>query len=163
MQEFDLIILDTPPSQHAMDFLRAPRKLTELFQDGISKWLRDPEKPSGLFAGLFQMGTKQVLKALELLTGADFMHELTDFFSAIQGWQDRLKARAERVHRLLVEPSTHFYLVSSYDRAKLSEARRFGTDIREQGSGDGGGGDCEFDRRAGSVGGAVEAGAGRCA
>lgn len=132
--EFDLIILDTPPSKHAMDFLKAPEKLSALFQERITKWFRDSEKGSVRFlTGLFQVGTKQVIKALELLTGSEFMTELADFFGTIHSWQARLEARTKQVHQLLVQPKTQFFLVCSYDRAKLSEAHRFGREIRKGG------------------------------
>ncbi len=132
--DFDLIILDTPPSKHAMDFLKMPQKLSALFQEGITKWFRSSKGGAAGFLGnLLHVGTKQVIKALELLTGSDFMRELSEFFSGIQGWQSKLEERTVAVHELLVHPDTHFLLVGSYDRAKLAEARRFGQEIRKSG------------------------------
>ena len=132
--EFDLIILDTPPAQHAMDFLKAPQKLGAIFQEKITRWFRLPGGESaGFFSNLFQAGTRQVLKGLELLTGSEFMGELADFFISIQGWQGKLEERVARVNRLLLEPKTQFFLVGSYDRAKLLEARRFGQEITQNG------------------------------
>lgn len=132
--EFDLIILDTPPSKHAMDFLKAPGKLSALFHEGVARWFRDPEAGSqGFLRGLFQAGTKQVLKALELLTGSEFMRELADFFTTVQGWQSKLEERAATIRDLLVKPETHFLLVCSYDRAKLIEAQKFSREIRATG------------------------------
>ena len=132
--EFDLIILDTPPAQHAMDFLNAPQKLKEIFQEKITKWFRIPlGEGGGFFSGLFQAGTRQVLKGLEILTGSEFMQELADFFVSIQGWQSKLEERVARVNRLLLEPQTQFFLVGSYDRAKLLEAKRFGQEITQSG------------------------------
>lgn len=132
--EFDLIILDTPPSKHVMDFLKAPQKLSALFQEKVTRWFRDGEKgPVQFLTGLFQAGTRQVLKALELLTGSDFIRELADFFGSIQAWQSRLEARTHQVHQLLTDPATRFFLVCSSDRAKLAEAQRFAGDIRQSG------------------------------
>jgi anion-transporting ArsA/GET3 family ATPase len=132
--EYDLIILDTPPAKHAMDFLKAPEKLSALFKESVTRWFRQPEEGSrGFLAGLFQTGTRQVLKALEVLTGSEFIGELADFFGSIHAWQGKLEDRTGRAHRLLMEPTTHFLLVCSYDRAKLLEARRFGLDIQKSG------------------------------
>jgi len=133
-KEYDLVILDTPPAQHAMDFLRAPQKLSALFQEKITRWFRDPKAQNKNFLiGVFQAGTKQVLKALEYLTGSEFMRELSDFFLNIQAWQGQLEERTAEVHRLLVDPKTQFLLICSYDRSKLIEAGKFAREIRKSG------------------------------
>jgi anion-transporting ArsA/GET3 family ATPase len=130
--EFDLIVLDTPPAKHAMDFLKAPEKLSALFNEGIAKWFREP-KGGGIIKNLIYSGTKQVLKALETLTGSDFIHELADFFSQIEKWQTQLEDRIKDFHRLLVSPETHFCLITSFDSAKLKEAEAFAREIRKGG------------------------------
>lgn len=133
-QQFDLIILDTPPTKHAIDFLHAPQKLSALFTEGVAKWFRDPEgKKSGFFGHLLQAGTRQVLKILETLTGSSFIHELGDFFVNIEQWQGQLLKRTVDVHRMLVAPSTHFCLVTSFDQAKLKEAEYFSREINRGG------------------------------
>lgn len=133
-KEFDLVILDTPPAQHALDFLRAPQKLTALFQDRITKWMRQtPGAKDGFLRGLFNAGTKQVLKTLELLTGSEFMTELADFFIQIQSWQDRLQSRTLKVQELLKNSQTHFIVVSSFERNKLIEAEQLATQLQSEG------------------------------
>lgn len=133
-KEFDLIILDTPPTKHAMDFLQAPQKLSALFTEGVAKWFRDPEgKKSGFIGQILQTGTRQVLKVLESLTGSSFIHELRDFFVNIEQWQEQLLKRTVDVHRMLVAPTTHFCLVTSFDQAKLKEAEFFSKEIKKGG------------------------------
>lgn len=133
-KQFDLIILDTPPTKHAIDFLNAPQKLTALFSEGVAKWFRDPEgKKAGLFSHLLQTGTRQVLKVLENLTGSNFIHELSDFFVNIEQWQEQLLKRTVDVHRMLVSPNTHFCLITSFDQAKLKEAEYFAKEIKKGG------------------------------
>lgn len=132
--DFDLIILDTPPTKHAMDFLNAPQKLAALFNEGVAKWFRDPEgKKSGLLGQILQTGTRQVLKILENLTGSQFIRELGDFFINIEQWQGKLQQRTVDVHRMLVAPSTKFVLVTSFDQAKLREAEYFSREIKKGG------------------------------
>lgn len=132
--EFDLIILDTPPTKHAIDFLSAPQKLSALFNEGVAKWFRDPEgKKSGLFGHLLQAGTRQVLKILETLTGSNFIRELGDFFLNIEQWQGQLLKRTTDVHRMMVAPTTHFCLVTAFDQAKLKEAEYFAREIKKGG------------------------------
>jgi anion-transporting ArsA/GET3 family ATPase len=133
-QKYDLIVLDTPPTQHAIDFLEAPQKLAAMFNEKITKWFRDPSsaKP-GIMGRIFQQGTQQVLKVLEKLTGSEFISELADFFSRIQKKQKDLEARVVGAHQLLVDPNTHFVLVTSFDEAKLKEAQYFSKEIRRGG------------------------------
>lgn len=132
--EFDLIILDTPPTKHAIDFLNAPQKLSALFHEGVAKWFRDPEgKKGGFFGHLLQTGTRQVLKVLESLTGSNFIRELGDFFVNIEQWQEKLLGRTVDVHRMLVAPTTQFCLVTSFDQAKLKEAEYFSKEIKKGG------------------------------
>lgn len=133
-KSFDLIILDTPPTKHALDFLAAPQKLAALFNEGIAQWFKDPEgKKKSLLANILNAGTKQVLKVLESLTGASFVHELADFFISIEKWQSRLQERTTAAHRLLVSSRTHFCLVTAFDKAKLKEAEFFSKEIRKGG------------------------------
>lgn len=133
-KEFDLIILDTPPTKHAIDFLHAPQKLSALFNEGVAKWFRDPEgKKSGLFGQLLQTGTRQVLKVLETLTGSTFIRELGDFFTNIEQWQGQLQQRTVDVHRMMVSSTTQFWLVTGFDQAKLKEAEYFSREIKKGG------------------------------
>lgn len=132
--DFDLIVLDTPPTKHAIDFLNAPQKLSALFSDNVAKWFRDPQgKKSGLLGQILQTGTRQVLKVLESLTGSTFIRELSDFFTHIEQWQDQLQERTKSVHRMLVSERTQFCLVTSFDNAKLKEADFFAREIRKGG------------------------------
>ena len=121
---YDLVILDTPPTKHAMDFLTAPQRISALFQDAVTRWFMAPgEKSSGFFAGLVSRGTRTVLKSLETLTGAEFIEELIDFFAALRSVQQVLRERSERVRDLLTGDKTKFIVVTSFDAAKLLEAR----------------------------------------
>jgi anion-transporting ArsA/GET3 family ATPase len=130
---YDLIVLDTPPTKHAIDFLEAPQKLAHLFNEKISKWFREPGEKQGLMMSILHSGTRQVLRALEGLTGSEFMQELEDFFRSIQKWQGQLEKRVNEAHKLLVHPQTHFVLVTSFDEAKLKEAEYFSKEIRKSG------------------------------
>ncbi len=122
-KDYDYVILDTPPAQHAIDFLTAPQRLSHLFNEGVARWFKNPESgQSGIFQTLFQFGTKRVLKALELLTGSQFMKELSEFFLSLDTWQEQLQNRIDQVQTLLTESSNQFYLVTSFDEAKFSEA-----------------------------------------
>lgn len=130
---FDLIVLDTPPTQHAIDFLRAPERIFSLFQESVTRWFTDPDKSKGIFQQVFSRGTKTVLGALERITGKGFLTELSDFFMAAAEIQSTVAARSIAVHRLLADPSTGFVLVSAFDEAKMKEAAEFASDLRRSG------------------------------
>ena len=132
--EYDLVILDTPPSQHTWNFLKAPEKISNLFNEGIAKWFRqiDGEKP-GVFKKIINLGTTQVLRALETLTGSQFIKELSAFFQAIQNWQKPLENYVMNCHRLLTSPNTEFLLVTALDPSRLAEAQKLCREIKTQG------------------------------
>lgn len=129
---YDLIILDTPPSKHTLDFLSAPQKLAALFSENVTKWFREPQG-GNLLNYVLNKGTQQVFKALELLTGSGFIKELSDFFVSIEKWQDKLQARTLDVHRMLISEKTHFCLVTSFDEAQLNEAKKLAKEVRKGG------------------------------
>jgi anion-transporting ArsA/GET3 family ATPase len=134
-KQFDLIILDTPPAKHAIDFLNAPQKLAVLFNDKVARWFRESKKKSvgGVFLNILNAGTKQVLSIMESITGSDLLRELSDFFLSIEQWQERLEERITNVHRMMVSPQTQFCLITSFDQAKLLEAEYFLREIRKGG------------------------------
>jgi anion-transporting ArsA/GET3 family ATPase len=121
---YDLVILDTPPTKHAMDFLTAPQRLSSLFSETITRWFASPdEKPKGFIAALVGKGTRAVLKSLEILTGEQFIEELIDFFSAVRSIQKVLRERSLAAEALLKSATTKFVVVTSFDAAKLIEAK----------------------------------------
>jgi anion-transporting ArsA/GET3 family ATPase len=133
-QKYDLIVLDTPPTKHAIDFLEAPEKLSSLFQDSVAKWFRvSSEERQSLFVKILHSGTQKVLQALEILTGSEFMKELSEFFKSIDTWQDKLEKRIHDVHKLLIDSKTRFVLVSSIEEAKIKEAEFFAKEIKKGG------------------------------
>ncbi|MCB9025708.1 MAG: ArsA family ATPase [Bdellovibrionaceae bacterium] len=130
---FDLVILDTPPAQNAMDFFNAPEKIYALFQRSITRWFAGESKDQNIFAKIINRGTLTVLAALEKLTGAAFIGELADFFTSIQDIQEVISQRSLDVHKMLMEPTTQFILVSTYDKIKILEAKDIYTQFKRFG------------------------------
>jgi anion-transporting ArsA/GET3 family ATPase len=135
---FDLIILDTPPTQHAIDFLSAPERIQGLFQDAITKWFMNPDENSGflkqgLIGSIIGRGTRVALKSLEILTGAKFIDELIDFFHSIRSIQKTLRERSDKISSLLRSQEASFVLVTSFDAAKLLEARHLSSHLKSFG------------------------------
>lgn len=133
-KEYDIVILDTPPAQHTWNFLHAPEKLGQLFNEGVAQWFRDPDqKDIGFFKRILNTGTAQILKVLESLTGSEFVKELSIFFKAIQRWQAPLEKQVAECHKILTAKSTEFILVTALDPSRISEALRLSSDIEKQG------------------------------
>ena len=132
--QYDLVILDTPPTKHAMDFLTAPQRLSNLFSDTITRWFSSSdEKPMGIIAVIVGKGTRAVLKSLEILTGAQFIEELIDFFGAVRSIQKVLRERSLAAEALLTHESTKFFVVTSFDAAKLTEAKYLQDQLKKLG------------------------------
>jgi anion-transporting ArsA/GET3 family ATPase len=131
--QFDLVVLDTPPTKHALDFFTAPQRIHALFQDSITRWFMDSGNSGGFIKGLLSRGTRTVIKSLEVLTGGQFIEELVDFFAAMRAAQETLRDRSVAVQKLLAGSQTKFVIVTSFDAAKIEEAKFLQGAIRKLG------------------------------
>jgi anion-transporting ArsA/GET3 family ATPase len=117
--DFDLIVLDTPPSRNALDFLDAPDRLTQFFEGrALQVFLR----PTGLAARVMGRGTGVVFGVLKRVTGIDLLDDLAVFFRSLSGMIDGFKERAQAVNKLLADRGTVFVLVTSPEREPIDEA-----------------------------------------
>ncbi len=126
---FDLLVLDTPPSRNALDFLDAPRRVTQ-FVEGRA--MRLFIRPTGFGARIAGRGFAVVSSVLRRVTGGDLIADLSEFFSAMAGLLGGFRERAERVEGLLGDERTTFLIVTgpagepikeaSYLRSKLAAA-----------------------------------------
>ncbi len=117
--EFDVLVLDTPPSRNALDFLDAPDRLTGFLEGRALKVFL---APTGLAARVVGAGTSVVFSVLRRLTGVDLLEDLGVFFRALGGLIDGFRERADGVKRLLGDPATTFLIVSSPEREPVEEA-----------------------------------------
>jgi anion-transporting ArsA/GET3 family ATPase len=127
---YDVIVLDTPPSRNALDFLDAPDRLTGFLE---GRALRMLLAPSGIAARVVGRGTAVVFSVLGRLTGVDLMNDLRVFFAALSGILDGFRERAAGVKALLADPATTFLLVTSPEREPMEEAIFFRGKLREAG------------------------------
>ncbi|MEA2391601.1 MAG: hypothetical protein QOK31_1710, partial [Solirubrobacteraceae bacterium] len=118
-RDFDLLVLDTPPSRNALDFLDAPARLTDFFE---GRALRMFLRPTGLGMRVVGRGTGLAFGVLERVTGIDLLRDLSVFFRALGGLIDGFRERAERVSALLADPATTFLIVASPEREPVQEA-----------------------------------------
>lgn len=125
---FDVLVLDTPPSRNALDFLDAPQRLTAFFE---GRALRAFLAPTGLAARVAARGTGAALGVLRRLTGVELMTDVRAFFRALGGLIDGFRERARTVGALLADPATTFLIVSSSEREPVEEAIFFAGRLRE--------------------------------
>lgn len=118
--DFDAIVLDTPPSRNALDFLDAPTRLQRfLGSRALSMFLG----PSGLAARLLGRSTFLVFAAFARVAGVDLLSDLTSFFRSLAGTIDGLRERARGVDALLRDPDcTRFLIVTSPESHPAREA-----------------------------------------
>jgi anion-transporting ArsA/GET3 family ATPase len=119
---YDAIVLDTPPSRNALDFLDAPARLMRFF-DGRA--VRVLMAQGGSASRAAARAGAPLLGMLGRLTGAGALREIVAFFGAIGGMVDGLGARAAAVEALLHDPATSFVLISSPRREAVEEAIAF--------------------------------------
>jgi anion-transporting ArsA/GET3 family ATPase len=126
--DFDVIVLDTPPSRNALDFLDAPDRLTHFFEGRAVKLFL---APTGLAAKVMGRGTGVVFSILKRVTGVDLLTDLSTFFRALSGVLDGFVERAAGVKALLGDPATTFLIVTSPQREPVEEAIYFRGKLRE--------------------------------
>ena len=126
--DFDVIVLDTPPSRNALDFLDAPERITQFFEGRAVKLFL---APTGLAARALGRGTSVVFSVLKRVTGVDLLQDLSVFFRALSGVIDGLVERAQRVKALLGDPATTFLIVTSPEPEPVEEAIYFRGKLRD--------------------------------
>jgi anion-transporting ArsA/GET3 family ATPase len=127
---FDLIVVDTPPTRNALDFLDAPRRLTRFLENKVFRALMLPTR-----AGLRVMGmaAQGLLKAISKVAGADIVRDAVTFFQAFEGMEEGFRTRAARVRELLAEQTTAFILVASPRPDSVDEAVHFSSKLTDAG------------------------------
>ncbi|MFW6057583.1 MAG: ArsA family ATPase [Persicimonas sp.] len=125
-EDYDLIVLDTPPTTHALDFLEAPVRLADAVENKALQWLYKPNLLTGSSGlGLFSVGTSYVIKALAKFTGTAFLDELTVFLRNFSTMFDGFRDRANLVRDLLLGDKSTFVVVTAADPLQLDEALYF--------------------------------------
>ena len=123
---YDLLIVDTPPAQHALDFLDAPQRLIDLLDGSFTQALL---ASYGVAAraqfNFFKQSSAMTLKFLERLTGIELMADLSDFLLAFSSMFDGVKERSRRVMSLMSQPTTAFLLICAPEPVSLGQVRQF--------------------------------------
>jgi anion-transporting ArsA/GET3 family ATPase len=119
---YDLLVLDTPPSREALDFLDAPRRLTQFIEGRSMKVFM---RPTGIGMRIAGRGVSVMFSILRRLVGFDLLADLQEFFTAFSGMVEGFQERAKRVNELLADPGTCFLVVCGPQGEPISEAVYF--------------------------------------
>jgi anion-transporting ArsA/GET3 family ATPase len=128
--DFDLLVLDTPPSRNALDFLDAPGRLTSFLE---GRALKTFIRPTGLGMRVLGRGAAPLLGALRRVTGVDLLSDLSTFFALLGDMTDDFSQRAAQVELMLKSDTTAFVLVTSAQRAAIDEAIWFRRTLADSG------------------------------
>ncbi|MBY8877461.1 ArsA family ATPase [Actinacidiphila acidipaludis] len=130
---WDLIIVDTPPSRSALDFLDAPKRLGSFLDGRFIKLLTAPAKVGGRAGVKFlNMGMSMMTGTLNKVMGASLLRDVQTFVAAMDTMFGGFRTRADATYRLLQAPGTAFLVVAAPERDALREAAYFVERLAEE-------------------------------
>jgi anion-transporting ArsA/GET3 family ATPase len=129
-ERFDLVVVDTPPSRNALDFLDAPGVLTRFLDHPVFKLLMMPTRTG---FKVLTAASQPILRAIGRVVGSDVLADTVAFFQAFAGMESGFRERAAAVTALLHDPSTRFVLVTGPQHDAITEATWFAGQLRGQG------------------------------
>jgi anion-transporting ArsA/GET3 family ATPase len=118
--EWDLIVVDTPPTRNALDFLDAPARMEEFFSSRLLRWLIAPAR-----GGLLGIAARPFTQIADRILGTQFLEDITEFFLSLQSMYGGFVERARAVARLLSDERTSFVVVATPEPTPLREADFF--------------------------------------
>jgi len=131
---FDIIVLDTPPTSNALDFLDAPERLIEAIDSAAMRWLVETFQKSGRFSlNLVARGVALVLRGIGRLTGKGFLEHLAEFVAELNELFGGFRERAAAVAKAFRSKDMAYVLVTSPAPAAIDEVSYFAARLQEQG------------------------------
>ena len=123
---YDTLVVDTPPSQHALDFLDAPERLLEFLDSRLVQlWIHPAMAAGRLGFRWFGWGSRRALGLIERITGIGFLEDVSEFLMAFEHMSEGFRARAREVRALMRGPEAAFVLVASPESGSVEQAQRF--------------------------------------
>jgi anion-transporting ArsA/GET3 family ATPase len=126
-RDHDLVIVDTPPSRHALDLVDAPRRMREFFASALLRWLTVPAR-----SRLLTAASRPFNAVAERILGTGFLQDIVDFFVLLRAMEPGFVERAAEVERLLAADRTAFVLVTTCEDSPMGEARYFADELRRR-------------------------------
>lgn len=126
--DFDLVVVDTPPTRNALDFLDAPGRLTRFLENRVFRLLLMPTRAS---LKALTIATQALLRTISKVAGSEIVEDAVAFFRAFDGMEEGFRDRARRVQELLADAGTAFVLVAAPRRDSVDEAGYFADRLAE--------------------------------
>ena len=117
---YDLIVVDTPPTRNAIDFLEAPERMAEFFSSRLLRWLLAPYRSRFVNAA-----SKPFYQVADRILGSAFLQDIAEFFILFQSMYDGFVERARAVERVLADRRTTFVVVTTLESGPAREAEFF--------------------------------------
>jgi anion-transporting ArsA/GET3 family ATPase len=117
---YDLIIVDTPPTRNALDFLEAPERMADFFSSRLLRWLLVPYR-----SRLVNAASRPFYQLADRILGSAFLQDIAEFFILFQSMYDGFVERARAVERVLEDRRTSFVVVSTLEAGPAQEAEFF--------------------------------------
>jgi anion-transporting ArsA/GET3 family ATPase len=129
---YDLIVMDTPPTRNALDFLDAPRRLTSFFESRVLRWFLLPyARAGGGFMRVANVAAVAFLRVLKRIVGGQVLQDTAEFFGNLEGMYEGFKERARAVSALLQSDVTAFVVVTSPAEESVTEATFFASRLND--------------------------------
>jgi anion-transporting ArsA/GET3 family ATPase len=125
---YDLIVVDTPPTRNAIDFLEAPERMADFFSSRLLRWLTAPAR-----SRVLSMASKPFYSVADRILGSKFLEDIAEFFLLFQSMYAGFVDRAKAVTRTLEDSRTTFVVVSTLESAPVREAEFFIDALEERG------------------------------
>ena len=116
---WDVVVLDTPPTQHTLEFFNAPKRMSRILDGTMVRML------SSSGGGLLSGATRRVAGVIERLAGAQVLGDIREFFSLVSDLSEGFRSRSAEVHTLLHSERTEFFLVTSAAAPDRADALTF--------------------------------------
>ena len=121
---YDLIVVDTPPTRNALDFLDAPQRMADFFSSRLLRWLIIPYR-----SRLVNVASRPFYQVADRILGTQFLADISEFFILFQSMYNGFVERAEAVTRLLSDRRTTFMVVSTLEATPVREAEFFSSEL----------------------------------
>ena len=131
---YDLVVIDTPPSRNAIDFLDAPKRMADFFGGRLLRWLTMPYRVGGKRgARMINFASRPFYQLADRVLGSQFLQDIAEFFLNFQTMYDGFRTRARAVERLLYDRRTSFVVVTTLEGAPLREGEFFSEQLTTRG------------------------------
>jgi len=130
--DYDLIVVDTPPTTHAIDFLKAPQRMVEALENSMIHILLKPALFMGKKGfGFLEKGSQLILKAFDKITGMAVLQDVSEMLLAMKELLGGFQDRASKVHKIMGDDKTAFVMVAACEDKSVEESRIFVEQLQE--------------------------------